>query len=162
MKPERIFIGDGKDGLSYADLLGFANGAKSVRRVIADENPPSFFPEFVLSLACGADVALPDAANIGDFPQADLPVRKPRFDSLDALANAVRNSRSKIDLFTSGTTGKPRKISHTVQSLSRSVRVSDAHSDDVWGFAYHPSHIAGLQVFFQAFFYLGKHLLQIG
>lgn len=152
MKPERIFIGDGKDGLSYADLLGFANGAKSVRRVIADENPPSFFPEFVLSLACGADVALPDAANIGDFPQADLPVRKPRFDSLDALANAVRNSRSKIDLFTSGTTGKPRKISHTVQSLSRSVRVSDAHSDDVWGFAYHPSHIAGLQVFFQAFF----------
>lgn len=152
MKPERIFIGDGKDGLSYADLLGFANGAKSVRRVIADENPPSFFPEFVLSLACGADVALPDAANIGDFPQADLPVRKPRFDSLEALANAVRNSRSKIDLFTSGTTGKPRKISHTVQSLSRSVRVSDAHSDDVWGFAYHPSHIAGLQVFFQAFF----------
>lgn len=152
MKPERIFIGDGKDGLSYADLLGFANGAKSVRRVIADENPLSFFPEFVLSLACGADVALPDAANIGDFPQADLPVQKPRFDSLEALANAVRNSRSKIDLFTSGTTGKPRKISHTVQSLSRSVRVSDAHSDDVWGFAYHPSHIAGLQVFFQAFF----------
>ena len=152
MKPERTFIGDGKDGLSYADLLGFANGAKSARRVIADENPPSFFPEFVLSLACGADVALPDAANIGDFPQADLPVRKPRFDSLEALANAVRNSRSKIDVFTSGTTGKPRKISHTVQSLSRSVRVSDAHSDDVWGFAYHPSHIAGLQVFFQAFF----------
>ena len=152
MKPERTFIGDGKDGLSYADLLGFANGAKSARRVITDENPPSFFPEFVLSLACGADVALPDAANIGDFPQADLPVRKPRFDSLDALANAVRNSRSKIDVFTSGTTGKPRKISHTVQSLSRSVRVSDAHSDDVWGFAYHPSHIAGLQVFFQAFF----------
>ena len=63
MKPERIFIGGGKDGLSYADLLGFANGAKSVRRVIADENPPSFFPEFVFQkVECGIERAVEEPA----------------------------------------------------------------------------------------------------
>jgi acyl-coenzyme A synthetase/AMP-(fatty) acid ligase len=30
------------------------------------------------------------------------------------------------------------------------VRVSDKHKSDIWGYAYNPTHIAGLQVFFQA------------
>ena len=152
MNPRRTFICDGGEKFSYADLLEYVNAADSARRVIAAENPVEFFSDLVLSLACGADVALPDAANIGNFPPAAASVKKRHFDSPDALVAAVRNSTAKMEIFTSGTTGRPRKISHTVHSLSRSVRVSEAHSDDVWGFAYHPSHIAGLQVFFQAFF----------
>lgn len=56
----------------------------------------------------------------------------------------------KITLFTSGTTGLPKKISHTFFSLTRFLRQKN-HARDVWGFAYNPTHIAGLQVFFQAF-----------
>jgi acyl-coenzyme A synthetase/AMP-(fatty) acid ligase len=58
----------------------------------------------------------------------------------------------KITLFTSGTTGLPKRISHTLSSISRFVKRNDRHSNDVWGFAYNPTHMAGLQVFFQALF----------
>lgn len=56
----------------------------------------------------------------------------------------------KITLFTSGTTGTPKKISHTYSTITRFVKVSEKHLTSVWGFAYNPTHIAGLQVFFQA------------
>lgn len=56
----------------------------------------------------------------------------------------------QITLYTSGTTGQPKKITHTLKSLSRMVKISDRKKNDVWGFAYNPTHIAGLQVFFQA------------
>lgn len=55
-----------------------------------------------------------------------------------------------ITLFTSGTTGLPKKVSHTFASIARQVKKSDHHIDDVWGFAYNPTHMAGLQVLFQA------------
>ena len=56
----------------------------------------------------------------------------------------------KITLFTSGTTGLPKKISHNFSAISRAAKISDKHKDNIWGFAYNPTHMAGLQVFFQA------------
>ncbi len=55
-----------------------------------------------------------------------------------------------LTLFTSGTTGIPKQVSHPLSSLIRAVRSSDKHIKDIWGYAYNPTHIAGLQVFFQA------------
>lgn len=55
-----------------------------------------------------------------------------------------------ITLFTSGTTGIPKKVVHTYQSITRFVKISENHKANVWGFAYNPTHIAGIQVFFQA------------
>jgi acyl-coenzyme A synthetase/AMP-(fatty) acid ligase len=54
----------------------------------------------------------------------------------------------KISLFTSGTTGQPKRIQHSFQSITRFLTFKNQPS--VWGFAYHPTHMAGLQVFFQA------------
>lgn len=56
----------------------------------------------------------------------------------------------QLTLFTSGTTGIPKQVTHTLCSLTRAVRIAERHARDVWGFAYNPTHIAGLQVFFQA------------
>lgn len=67
------------------------------------------------------------------------------------LTDAVKRSAAEISIFTSGTTGQPKKIVHTVASLTRSVRMGEKYKNDVWGFAYNPTHMAGLQVFFQAF-----------
>lgn len=73
------------------------------------------------------------------------------YNSIDDIILKIRKSKSKIYLFTSGTTGKPKKIAHTFDSLTRFVKNSSKLSQSVWGFAYNPTHIAGLQVFFQAF-----------
>jgi acyl-coenzyme A synthetase/AMP-(fatty) acid ligase len=55
-----------------------------------------------------------------------------------------------MTLYTSGTTGLPKKVEHTFQSLTRWVRLDENRKEDIWGFAYNPTHMAGLQVFFQA------------
>lgn len=56
----------------------------------------------------------------------------------------------KITLFTSGTTGIPKKVSHDLKSITRFVKVSERNEKSIWGFAYNPTHMAGIQVFFQA------------
>lgn len=56
----------------------------------------------------------------------------------------------KITMFTSGTTGIPKKVSHDFKSITRFVKVSERNEKSIWGFAYNPTHMAGIQVFFQA------------
>ncbi|TWH99141.1 AMP-binding enzyme [Flavobacterium tiangeerense] len=56
----------------------------------------------------------------------------------------------KITLFTSGTTGMPKKVCHNYKSITRFVKLDEINKDNIWGFAYNPTHMAGIQVFFQA------------
>ncbi|MDY0104812.1 MAG: AMP-binding protein [Lentimicrobium sp.] len=56
----------------------------------------------------------------------------------------------RITLFTSGTTGLPKHVSHSYKSVTRFVKTSARHSFNTWGYAYNPTHMAGIQVFFQA------------
>ena len=65
------------------------------------------------------------------------------------LLNKV-NKNWRITLFTSGTTGVPKKVSHTFDSITRFVRSSSSYKLNIWGLAYNPTHMAGVQVFFQA------------
>ena len=39
----------------------------------------------------------------------------------------------------------------SIDTLTRSVRLGDKYKGQVWAYAYNPTHMAGLQVFFQAF-----------
>ena len=73
------------------------------------------------------------------------------FQNMDDVVNAVRNSKSEITIFTSGTTGQPKKVVHSIATLTRSVRLGDRYKGQIWAYAYNPTHMAGLQVFFQAF-----------
>ncbi len=52
-------------------------------------------------------------------------------------------------LYTSGTTGVPKSVSHTLQSLTRTV-VAGKRGAFVWGLLYDPNRMAGLQVLLQA------------
>ena len=77
--------------------------------------------------------------------------------SVEELVNSIQNSNSEITLFTSGTTGFTRKFTHPLKNLIRKINVSDERKNDVWGFAFNPTHVAGVQVFFQAI--LNQNLL---
>lgn len=66
------------------------------------------------------------------------------------LLNKIKNSRSKITLFTSGTTGIPKQIDHTIASLTRMVKQDKKYEHNIWGLAYNPTHMAGVQVLLQA------------
>ena len=65
-------------------------------------------------------------------------------------ASRVTESPARLVLRTSGTTGVPRVVKHSVASLARSVVRSPRHRADVWGLAFNPTHIAGVQVLLQA------------
>ncbi len=69
----------------------------------------------------------------------------------DLLSLLKKNHQNwTITLFTSGTTGLPKSVGHSFSSITRFVKCSDKNKSDVWGFAYNPASMAGLQVFFQA------------
>lgn len=62
-------------------------------------------------------------------------------------------------LYTSGTTGAPKSVDHSLSSLSRTVRASSASRDRRrWGLLYEPTRMAGIQVVLQSLAG-GDHLL---
>lgn len=65
------------------------------------------------------------------------------------IIKRIQNSKSKITLFTSGTTGLPKIVHHTIPSLTRMVRIGENYQEHIWGIAYNPTHMAGVQVLLQ-------------
>jgi acyl-coenzyme A synthetase/AMP-(fatty) acid ligase len=66
------------------------------------------------------------------------------------LIENIKTTNSIIQLKTSGTTGEPKVINHTFESMTRNIKVSNNRIDDVWGFTYNPTKMAGYQVLFQS------------
>lgn len=73
------------------------------------------------------------------------------YQSMDEVVAALQQSQSEITIFTSGTTGQPKKVVHSISTLTRNVRLGEKYAGQIWAYAYNPTHMAGLQVFFQAF-----------
>ncbi|MBX3423913.1 MAG: AMP-binding protein [Pirellulaceae bacterium] len=59
-------------------------------------------------------------------------------------------STSRILLETSGSSGHPKRVWHSMQSLTRGAKLSAKHRSAVWGLTYPTDHLAGIQVLFQA------------
>lgn len=66
------------------------------------------------------------------------------------MVKKIQGSKSRITLFTSGTTGLPKVINHTIPSLTRMIRVGSNYQENIWGLAYNPTHMAGVQVLLQS------------
>lgn len=52
-------------------------------------------------------------------------------------------------VYTSGTTGTPKAITHSLDSLTRTINPAAARTELVWGLLYDPNRMAGLQVLLQ-------------
>lgn len=60
------------------------------------------------------------------------------------------NKRFRLSLFTSGTTAAPKHLVHSIETLVRRVRADLPAAQRVWGSAYHPAHMSGIQLMLQA------------
>ena len=90
-----------------------------------------------------------------DYIEFNKPIEKSKVPNLSNKRElfeklSITSEDWKITLFTSGTTGIPKKVSHNFKSIARFVKVSVRNVKSIWGFAYNPTHMAGIQVFFQA------------
>lgn len=73
---------------------------------------------------------------------------------LDFL-NKIKNKES-ITFTTSGTTGAPKEITHTYESLIRNIKIRKDLNETIWGLTYDYKKIAGSQVILQSYLNNGK------
>ncbi|MCD4819018.1 MAG: AMP-binding protein [Candidatus Cloacimonetes bacterium] len=147
---------------SYQQLIKDTNNINLFKNIIYENKSYVLYVKIVHSLINDYPITLLDCdfsntelTNLG-FLTLDLQKSKiihPKIlHSVDELFVTISNLNNwKITLLTSGTTGVPKKITHTFSSITKSVKISKSHNADIWGFAYNPTHMAGIQVFFQAF-----------
>ena len=159
-----VFYIDVKDGvnISYRQLIEDVKNTSVYNPYCKEGSYYAVFRNIVISLIIGEEIILLDA----DF--TDVEVRKLVGDvDIKAATHPVvikneihegnfeevifsNRERWRMTLFTSGTTGLPKSVSHSFASITRQVKKSERHINDIWGFAFNPTHMAGLQVFFQA------------
>jgi acyl-CoA synthetase (AMP-forming)/AMP-acid ligase II len=155
-------------GESFGTRLGCLRGAR-VGLVL--EPDPESYALFVALVTTGTDVFLVDEAYASNPGAAReqlgldaLIATQPGGEivGLEAPGGPQRQwSRAggKIVLFTSGSSGQPKAIGHSWQTLSRPVRRSDQDAGRRWLLTYRPRLYAGLQVFLQCLINRGTLVL---
>lgn len=149
-----IFLIDKNEFYSYEELLNEINNSTNYYPYLQTESLYDFWINFIKAIAAGKEITLIDS-DITDLIQKEKSKKNVKislhFNCLSELINACFNPHSLITIFTSGTTGQPKKIDHNIKNLARSVRTGEKYVNQIWGFAYNPTHMAGIQVFLQAF-----------
>ncbi|MFR9567922.1 MAG: AMP-binding protein [Rikenellaceae bacterium] len=153
------FLVDNSSVVSYDSLFAQINKANKFIETYRTDSLYDYFCNFLTALCNDKSLTLVDSDTkldeIDGLSETDINCEQDiigkAFENIDGVIQAIRNSKSRITIYTSGTTGQPKKVIHTVATLTRSTRISESYTDNVWAYAYNPTHMAGLQVFFQAF-----------
>lgn len=153
-----VFLHDDRS-YTYDDLLNAISGSNTYYPLYRTKELFPYFTNLVKALAAGQPLTLVDsdinASEIDGVNEEDInkvvTFDAKTYGSMDDLVAALQQSQSTITIFTSGTTGQPKKVVHSISTLTRAVRLGDRYKGQIWAYAYNPTHMAGLQVFFQAF-----------
>ncbi|WP_442888515.1 AMP-binding protein [Congregicoccus parvus] len=148
--------------LTYEQLL-VAMQARVYRPALRPTDMVEACVEVVRAMVFGLELTLFDSdfsaeecAQLGGTAEVlaeERPIVEAAPGTIGEMVERARAQRGlRLRLFTSGSTGLPKRVSHGLDSLTRMLRVSTRHAEDVWGFAYNPTHMAGVQVLVQAFF----------
>lgn len=142
----------------YSDILK----AKSYNKYCKNSDYYTVFYNIVLSIVLGKEIVLLDedfskeeierlTDNV-NIDACDEDIENIQIDCFDSFIKILKNPSKNwsLTLFTSGTTGLPKKVKHSFETITRSVKTGERFENNIWGFAYNPTHMAGLQVFFQA------------
>lgn len=163
-----IFWVDPERGIikTYGELIQDLNTKNQVRSYILYNNPYEIFLELIHSILTKRKVELLDMyfhkeeiENMGldynsvyQFEVFNSFLGVSSFeDIMKSIFLAKETNSWEVAIYTSGTTGRPKKVWQGLQNLIRNVRTGEKYKNNVWAFAYNPTHMAGLQVFFQAF-----------
>lgn len=148
---------------TYDELVEDLNRIDRGRPLVCESDPYRLYVQVLHSLLAGYEiVCLDDGLSEEELARMEIspdqltesfPVQPLNLGGVEDLLDRVRNHDGNwhVSLYTSGTTGRPKQVRHRLQTLTREAKVSESHRNDVWAFAYHPAHIAGFHVFFQAF-----------
>lgn len=147
--------------ITYSQLISDLNSQLRGRNYIWERTIYKVFLSILHSLVNDYPIILLD----GDFSKKEILACGINIDDIksdfaatnkissfeEIISSTKKLANWHITLLTSGTTGIPKKVDHSFSSITRAVKVSNTHQNDVWGFAYNPAHMAGIQVFWQAF-----------
>ena len=146
--------------ITYNYLLDFLNKSDEFVPCYRNSNIGEFLLNLIKALVSDNDVILVDSdisteeVDRSEIDKEFFKTKKVKIQcrNIFEIIEKVKNSKSEVTLFTSGTTGTPKKIVHSIQSLTRNTKTDERFAENVWAYCYNPTHMAGIQVFFQAFF----------
>lgn len=154
-----IFLIDEAKEYSYEMLIKDINQQREYCPFFKTKDLFSYFENFIKAIITNKPLVLLDSdLNSSEIVGLDESMVNRSellgdyyFANIEEVVRALQESTSEITIFTSGTTGQPKKVIHSIKSLTRAVRRGEKYIGQVWAYAYNPTHMAGLQVFFQAF-----------
>lgn len=153
------------DRATWGRLISDINATSVYNKYCKSDNYYSVFKNIIISMLFEKEIILLDSdftdselvnlTGLSEYENFDEVLDKNKFKNIvskEELIDKLRktNDNWNVTLFTSGTSGVPKKVTHDFQSISRFVKISEYTSSSVWGFAYNPTHMAGIQVFMQA------------
>ena len=153
-----IFLAETFSEITYHQLIEDLNQKTECFNHFFYKDVYSFYLNLLFAITQNQDLVLVDTdwsleeiSNYNISPDERIAIENPvKIQSAEELASVIIKSQSTLTLFTSGTTGQPKKIKHSLQNLLRNIKINESQKNLVWGFAYNPTHMAGLQVFLQA------------
>ena len=153
-----VFLRTAGKTYTYEELVETINRSTTYCPYFQSKDLYAYFANLIKALVTNNPVVLIDAdSSPADMPYLDFTLlNKPQeigtcsLKDMDELIEALSQSTSEITIFTSGTTGQPKRVTHSVATLARNVRKGEQYKEHVWAYAYNPTHMAGTQVFFQA------------
>ena len=153
-----ICLSEGNNQITYNNLFEKINNRDYYIPIYKYDTLINYLINLVVCLVNDMPIKLIDA----DFSEHELSLLKiekvnkqieiktKSFSDFSKVIDRIKESKSEITLYTSGTTGLPKEIKHDINTLCRFVVESEKHNKDIWGLAYNPTHMAGIQVLFQA------------
>ncbi len=162
-----LFFFDSSNNKKYfwQELIDQIHDSKEFNPFCKSDDYFEVFKQIVISILLEEKITLLDSdfsheeifklTGLEDYKSLQKGIDKTKLKHISTKSDLIRELKNcsdqwEITLYTSGTTGLPKSVTHKFQSFTRYVKISESNSNNVWGFAYNPTHMAGLQVFFQA------------
>lgn len=148
-----------RGSISYTLLIEKLKSFDFYENICQEDEMENVFIKIILSLLLEEELILLDS-DFSDLERENMleGIKKYRkkidlsYVSSISDINLSSENKAKLVLFTSGTTGQPKRIEHSLSSLTQNIKIGEQFKNNVWGFAYNPTHMAGIQVFLQALF----------